>query len=38
MPDGAIEQRATQQLAGDRQLADKFLARFNGPIANHLRE
>src|SRR5205814_9298114 len=31
----ALEQRATQQFAGDRQLTDKLLARLKGSIANH---
>ena len=32
---GALQQRAAQQLAGDRQLVDKFLARLKGQITNH---
>src|SRR5258708_11218603 len=34
MSDGALQQRATQQFAGDRQLADKLLARSKGSISN----
>src|ERR1700731_3353580 len=36
MSDGTLQQRATEHLAGDRQLADKPLARLKGPITNHL--
>src|SRR5215216_1715015 len=36
--DGALQQRAAQQLPADRQLADKLVARPNGPITNHLLE
>src|SRR3974390_885149 len=35
MPHGALQQRASKQLAGNRQLADKLVARTNGSIANH---
>src|SRR5512145_1525206 len=35
MPDGALQQRATQQFAGDRQLADKLVARLNRAVTNH---
>src|SRR6516164_1299195 len=38
MSDSALQQRPAQQLAGDRQLADKLVARLKGPIANHLLE
>jgi hypothetical protein len=38
MSDGALQQRATQQFAGDRQLADKLLARPKGSISNHSQE
>jgi hypothetical protein len=38
MSDGAIQQRATQQLASERQLADKLLARLKGSTANHSQE
>src|ERR1700758_4267528 len=31
----ALQQRAAQQFAGDRQLGDKLVARPNGSIANH---
>ena len=30
MPDDALQQRAAQQLAGDRELADKLGAHLNG--------
>jgi hypothetical protein len=30
IPDGAPQQRAAQQLAGDRGLADKLVAHLNG--------
>jgi hypothetical protein len=30
MPKGALQQRAMQQLAGDRQLGDKFVAGLEG--------
>src|SRR6476620_6821605 len=33
--DGAFQQRAAQQLAGDRQFADQLLARSEGPLSNH---
>jgi hypothetical protein len=33
--DRALQQRATQQLAGDRQFADQLLARSEGLLANH---
>jgi hypothetical protein len=33
--DGAFQQRAAQQLAGDRQFADQLLARSEGPLPNH---
>src|SRR5580658_3584337 len=33
--DCALQQRATQQLAGDRQFADQLLARSEGLLANH---
>jgi len=36
--DCAFQQRAAQHLAGDRQLADKLVARLKGPIANHLQQ
>jgi hypothetical protein len=32
---GALQQRAAQQFAGDRQPADKLLAGLKGLIANH---
>jgi hypothetical protein len=35
MSDGALQQRAAQQFAGNRQLADKLDARVKGSIANH---
>ena len=35
MSDGALQQRATKQLAGHPQLADELLARLNGSITNH---
>src|SRR5437764_11380719 len=38
MSNGALQQRATQQLASDRQLADKLLARLKGSISNHSQE
>jgi hypothetical protein len=38
MSDGALQQRAPQQFAGDRQLADKLLARSKGLISNHSQE
>src|ERR1700682_2661568 len=33
--DGALQQRAAQQVAGDRQFADQLLARSQGPLTNH---
>jgi hypothetical protein len=36
--DGALQQRAAQQLAGDRQFADQLLARSECSLANHLQE
>src|SRR5258708_24503973 len=36
--DSALQQRAPQQLAGDRQFADQLLARSEGLLANHLQE
>jgi hypothetical protein len=38
MSDSAFQQRATQQFAGDRQLADKLLARSKRSISNHSQE
>jgi hypothetical protein len=35
MSDRALQQRATQQLAGDLQFADQFLARSKGLLTNH---
>jgi hypothetical protein len=35
---GALKQRAAQQLTGDRQLGDKLLAGVQGSIANHSHE
>src|SRR5262249_7706819 len=32
---GALKQRAAQELAGDRQLGDKLLASLQGSITNH---
>ena len=32
VPDGALQQRAAQQLAGDRQFADEFLALVQGSV------
>src|SRR5215472_1406304 len=34
--DCALQQRAAQQLAGDRQLAEQLLARTNGLLTNHV--
>ena len=36
--DGALQERAAQQFAGDRQLADALLAQVQGSIANHSQE
>ena len=36
--DRALQQRATQQLAADRQLAHQLLARSQGLLTNHLQE
>src|SRR5258707_8743609 len=36
VPDGALQQRAAQQLAGDRQLADQLAAGTDGLLTNHL--
>src|SRR5262245_5274848 len=36
MTNGALKQRATQELAGDRQLGDKLLASLQGSIPNRL--
>src|SRR3984957_17922903 len=33
--DCALQQRATQQLAADRQFADQLLARAEGLLTNH---
>jgi hypothetical protein len=33
--DRALQQRAAQHLPGDRQFADKLVARSNGSVANH---
>jgi hypothetical protein len=38
VPDCAFQQRASQQLAGDRQFADQFVARADRLLANHVRE
>src|SRR3977135_2787490 len=38
MSDGALQQRAAEELAGDRQLADQLLARSQGLLANHSQE
>src|SRR5215216_4475526 len=35
MSDGALQQRAAQQVAGNRQFADTLVARMKGSIANH---
>ena len=35
MPDGALQQRAPQQLASERQLSDELVARLKGPVTNH---
>jgi hypothetical protein len=35
MPDRALQQRAAQQLASNRQLGYKLVALPDGPIANH---
>lgn len=35
MSDSALQQRAAQQFAGNRQLADKLDARVKGSIANY---
>src|SRR5262245_31606022 len=36
--DSALQQRPAQQLAGDRQFADKFLAGLKGSASNHSQE
>src|SRR6202035_5259551 len=33
--DSALQQRAPQQIAADRQFADQLLACSEGPLANH---
>jgi hypothetical protein len=38
VPDGALQQRASQQLAGDRRFADESFALMKGLIANHSQE
>jgi hypothetical protein len=38
MSDGALQQRAAQQFASDRQLADKLPTRSKGSISNHSQE
>jgi hypothetical protein len=35
VPHCAFQQRAAQQLAGDRQFADQLLARTEGLLPNH---
>jgi hypothetical protein len=35
MAHDALQQRAAQQLAGHRQLADKLAAGLDGAVANH---
>ena len=35
MSDPTLQQRAAQQLAADRQLADKLVPRLKGSIANY---
>src|SRR5260370_16850204 len=38
VPDGPLQQRATKQLATDRQFAHQLLARPQGPLSHHLPE
>src|SRR6202171_418920 len=38
VPDRALQKRAAQQFAGDRQFADQLLARPQGPLTNHSQE
>src|SRR5215467_10949634 len=38
VPDGALQQRPSQHLAGDWQFADQLVARADGLLANHPRE
>lgn len=38
VPNGTLKQRAAQQFAGDRQLADKLVARVKSSISNHSQE
>jgi hypothetical protein len=35
MPDRALQQRATEYFAGDRQFADQLLARSQSLFSNH---
>src|SRR3974390_261601 len=35
VPHRALQQRAAQQFAGDRQLGDKLVARPNSSLSNH---
>jgi hypothetical protein len=38
VPDRTLQQRAAQQLASDRQLADQLLARADGLLQNYLQK
>jgi hypothetical protein len=38
VPDGALQQRTAQQLAGDRHFADQLVARTDGLLTNHSQE
>jgi hypothetical protein len=35
VPDGPLQQRAAQQLTGNRKLADELFAFVNGLVSNH---
>src|SRR6266851_683682 len=38
VPDGPLQQRAAQHLAGDRHFADQLVARTDGLLTNHSQE